>query len=327
MRIIILLFTFVLSSPSFSSEMNLPLNCHLAMQSFFKLARKRIPDKLHESYLKSDVTWKNYENLEDLEISPLNLKWQRMLLMDDIQVVDEATLAYIYNATNSLKGFDNLMNSRDLYGNYIEAFSEQHSNLMTGGDSCVKYSGYVRGNSDTHTGKIGGEIESIDFTNKAGKFRNQNQIISLHFYLSKNELKDLDIVNKVEVLGLAENVWPGNVDRMLGEDRIVHHQYTKPDDIPLYVKRIRDLAMQIIDCQNCSKRKVLELIADDYHIGINSHIFPRVNNSLLMRQINYFLYRISMNGLMHGEMDIYALTMGGRMFREYFIDLVVNEQI
>jgi hypothetical protein len=291
------------------------ISCLEAVNSILKKGQIR-GGVAQNSFLNSKVKWKSYKSLEDLEINDSNLKWQRMLVKDSEQVITEATLSYIKNVTGSLEDFDKTLNSPNLAENFIEAFKRQHTHIMTGGnDTGTSYSGYLHST-----------IESKDLTHLSGQYRTKSQILALRLYLDPDELENLEIAKKVEVIGIPEKAWPFNNSRELDGKRIVHHSYAEAQDIAMYVEKLRDLAVKITDCHDCTNQEVLNLIADYYHTGINAHIFTRVNNSLLMSEVNYFLYRISMKGIMHGKIDIYALTMGTTKFQKYFIDLIQKAQ-
>ncbi|AZZ36273.1 hypothetical protein CIK05_05540 [Bdellovibrio sp. qaytius] len=266
--------------------------------------------------LQSLAQWNTNRSLEDIGINSLNPKWQPMLLKNATQKIDETTLAYIKNVTNSLQIFDQTFQSDQLSQNFIDALKLQHTQILNGNmPGGQGYSGYVRG-----------KVETLDWRETAGQYRKQSQILSIHLYLPESILKDVSVEKKVEIIGLPPKLFPFNNDRTIDGQRIVHHSYAEPENIQLHVERMRTLIVELAQCHNCTNEKALTLIADYYHTGINAHIFRRVNNSLLMSQVNYLLYRLNFNGLMHGDIDIYALLMGTENFRKYFLNLVREAQ-
>ena len=69
-------------------------------------------------------------------------------------------------------------------------------------------------------------------------------------------------------------------------------------------------------------RAAVPLLAEYYHLGINSHLFERVNNSLLMAQVNHVLHDKELLGIPHGNLDHHAIVTGWPRFSELFAEQV-----
>jgi hypothetical protein len=103
----------------------------------------------------------------------------------------------------------------------------------------------------------------------------------------------------------------------------VLHQYPAFFRQSLYLDRMSQIMGHIENCllrahPDIPLRDVVGLIADYYQVGINAHLFPRVNNSLLMTQANCLLRFAGLRGIPHGALDYYALYKVPADFRAIF---------
>jgi hypothetical protein len=64
----------------------------------------------------------------------------------------------------------------------------------------------------------------------------------------------------------------------------------------------------------------LHAIADYYHTAIIGHYFRKVNNSMLMPEVNTFLRHLGLKPIQHGTLDLVAIRMDYIPFRRYFIE-------
>jgi hypothetical protein len=108
---------------------------------------------------------------------------------------------------------------------------------------------------------------------------------------------------------------------------IVRHTYPRFYYQKYYLDRMSDIMVHIENCilrthPSTPLHDVLILVADYYQVGINAHLFYRVNNSLLMNQVNYFLHMLGLRGIPHGHLDYLALYKIPTDFRSIFIDAV-----
>jgi hypothetical protein len=69
-------------------------------------------------------------------------------------------------------------------------------------------------------------------------------------------------------------------------------------------------------------RAAIRTLADYYHTMINGHLFVRVNNSLVMTEVNSFLKWMGLEEIEHGHLDLFAFNLGYRDFRDYFEEFV-----
>lgn len=64
----------------------------------------------------------------------------------------------------------------------------------------------------------------------------------------------------------------------------------------------------------------LNAIADYYHTSIIGHYFRKVNNSMLMPEVNTFLRHLGLKPMQHGSLDLVAIRMDYIPFRAYFLE-------
>lgn len=112
------------------------------------------------------------------------------------------------------------------------------------------------------------------------------------------------------------------------------HIYPKPIYLIQYLSRMHTIFLKIRNCTNCSKMQIIEMLSDYYHTGINAHLFKRVNQSILMSQINYVILRIGLSGITHLsgpplsiKLDYAAITLNPEEFKNFFIREVIEQNI
>lgn len=70
----------------------------------------------------------------------------------------------------------------------------------------------------------------------------------------------------------------------------------------------------------------LNLLANYYQLGIVLHIFPRINQSMLMAQINYLLIMFNYKPIFHGNLDYMAFFSPTEWFQILFKEYVEKHQ-
>lgn len=68
----------------------------------------------------------------------------------------------------------------------------------------------------------------------------------------------------------------------------------------------------------------LQLLADYYQVMINAHPFIRINQSLLMAQVNSLLASFGFSPMKHNDMDIFAMGLSSSEFRRLFRNRVLR---
>ena len=120
--------------------------------------------------------------------------------------------------------------------------------------------------------------------------------------------------------GIPREGWPKNqaFRDSMGFAQI-RHTYP-PTSIP-YLEPMFEIYRELLKMPTGAKDpRVLENIARYYHYGINAHLFHRINNSLLMIQVNNFLELQGWRGGYHRDLDVYAVNMDFPSFFEKFRD-------
>lgn len=278
---------------------------------------------------KSEPFWGDSSNLfathpssAELGIDPENPDWRKLQFTDPGQQVDEYARLYVKNVTSSIiEKFAPAFESGRIITDFRAILREEHRVLIMGDDPARPYRGWFKGarqNAETIAGM-------------AGQFRSEDGYLPRFalwlpgvFGKKSARLRPPDPVIKIE--GIPEEALPTNDVLKL------EHQFPDARYLGYYLDRMGLLMSQIRSCDSCSRLQLIEKLADYYHVAINSHAFPRVNQSLFMSQVNYILRRAGIKGLRHaspgpaGErLDALALVLGGDEFRRYFVHQVLND--
>ena len=139
-----------------------------------------------------------------------------------------------------------------------------------------------------------------------------------------------DFATKIE--GIPAALWPQNwrtsPSPLRGDIPNYHHSYPPlPFNEPgreMYFARAKELMQQMIKEKNVSRR--MRLLADYYHVAINGHFFPAVNNSILMAQVNVILEISGYQPLSPGILDYEALVTSTQKFRQRFLQLLSRRE-
>lgn len=161
---------------------------------------------------------------------------------------------------------------------------------------------------------------------------------------------------RTPILGVDEKYWPWNLIREAGmnernypkiyepgqpipidiyrdySSKVLQHDYPSSDIIKHLIPLMANLMDKIsgkIRRGNLTEQDKIDLIRDValyYHLGISGHIFPKINNSLLMTQFNCVLIMVGYRGISHGSWDVYAGALGEEGFVPLVTDHVLKMQ-
>lgn len=122
--------------------------------------------------------------------------------------------------------------------------------------------------------------------------------------------------------GIPQEALPSNkVNAIAGLG--AYHEYPKMDFVKKYYlprmeSLVKSLREQLRTPPPSNRDLFLKTLADYYQVGINAHLFDRVNQSLLMNQVNRMLERAGIPTVFHGNLDLAALSLNSADFRRYF---------
>lgn len=122
-------------------------------------------------------------------------------------------------------------------------------------------------------------------------------------------------VYRIPIEGVDRTYWPENraFKDSLGMIQI-HHTY--PSSSAPYLTRMHTLYRKLLEGPMVEKApSLLQDIAQYYHYGIHAHLFRRINNSLLLLQVNTFLELYGFRGNYHRDLDVYAVNLN---FEDFF---------
>ncbi|MES2855132.1 MAG: hypothetical protein V4692_04680 [Bdellovibrionota bacterium] len=264
--------------------------------------------------------------LAELGIHGKNLEWRRLQYPLRSKKVKDLADRYVDHMTRSLVPIAKYFASDDLrYDAFTEALFEQHR-LAIGqlGDS---YTGYFNGNRG-----------STLYLERAGDLRNYAPQIELYrlfvkplpFYMHSAAKKFIstNLKEEISIRGIPNLAAPKRHQRWPGENE---HSFSQPEYIPVYFERMHEIALRIRACKACSLAELAPLLGEYYHVGINAHIFDRVNTSILMAQVNYHLIRNGHRGIQHTiarpfptRIDAYAFLLTTEAFIEAFVGEVAR---
>lgn len=137
-----------------------------------------------------------------------------------------------------------------------------------------------------------------------------------------------------EIPDVVSSRSPENAFVILGNEWLVSpHRVPMPGEISSYLDRGEKTMAELRNKYFLGKLQkfgkgtkeeevFLNLISDYYQVMINSHAFVRVNQSMLMNQINHMLYTYGYQPLYHGHIDYWAMALPHLEFRRFFIDEV-----
>jgi len=245
--------------------------------------------------------------------------------------------SYLKNYISATRSFDQDFRSGSVSANLRNVLKKQHSVMVHGEDGTSLYQGTTRKTGTITSGRFvsetGNVISTATIDLKVGRGWNQSRMappVGLPGpFPEHGEIWNLwfnEIAESAKAKGLnPEDVMPKNFGFKGG----VGHRYPAFFHQHLYINRMAEIMGHIENCllrthPSTPLNDVLVLLADYYQVGINAHLFERVNNSLLMNQMNYFLHYIGLRGISHGSLDYLALYKVPEDFRGIFIKAVIE---
>ncbi len=129
----------------------------------------------------------------------------------------------------------------------------------------------------------------------------------------------------IKLTGLSREAW-SKVKRVKRGLDIIH-----PDGkyIPIFFKEMGYCLDSIRQYMHESNKKgfkntsfLLQVLATYFHLGIHSHSFVRINQSLLWSQVNYILMLNGFKPVHHGNADLVAAFLDDKDFCDYFSEYV-----
>lgn len=120
----------------------------------------------------------------------------------------------------------------------------------------------------------------------------------------------------IEIDGIPQKAWSGAKRTKQGFD-IIH-----PDGkhIPLYFQKMSECIdfLRLPHSKSGENGMALRALGTYFHLGIHSHAFVRINQSLLWSQVNYILMLNSYVPVHHGHVDLAAAFLDTCHFCNYF---------
>jgi hypothetical protein len=197
---------------------------------------------------------------------------------------------------------------------------EHHRILATGFDGLRNYRiGFSKENSKNVAGKLRYAEGRVAFP--ARETKSVKTILRALTEIERYPEGQWDI----EIDGIPVEAWSTGMRVKQGFD-IVH-----PDGkfIPLYFSRMGECLNLIrYPCYKSGPRGhrrrnfMLQALATYFHLGIHSHAFLRINQSLLWAQTNYILMLNGFRPVHHGYVDIVAAFLDTGHFCNYFTSYI-----
>jgi len=297
--------------------------------------------------------FKDQPTLESLGIDAQNPEWVRLQFPGSVNPEAHAKI-YVQNVTDSVREvFAPAFESGNLgLIEFERLLSQQNQMVILGENSAEPYGGFYRGEnwkdsvqsdlqkarkkgqSPDEEAEIKKEIEFLQ--NQAGRYRRLHVDLPLQDVLpDMNSAQRLMYMNHFEGLIRIPDIpmiaLPTN---NFSSSRNWNHRYPDSKHMMHYISRMQKLITQIRGCESCSREQVVLLVADYYHTAVNAHLFPRVNQSMLMSQVNYILRRIGLRGLKHASLpplslrlDAAAIGMSREPFLQFFLRQIIEQQI
>ena len=129
----------------------------------------------------------------------------------------------------------------------------------------------------------------------------------------------------IEIDGLPKEAW-SSANRIKQGFDIVH-----PDGkyIPLYFQKMAECInfMRLLHSKSVDDGMTLRALATYFHLGIHSHAFVRINQSLLWSQVNYILMLNGYVPVHHGHVDLAAAFLNTYHFCSFFERYVSSKNL
>jgi hypothetical protein len=260
-----------------------------------------------------------------------------------MEAAERTSDVYLRNMDAAQQEFERLLATDDLTpATWLDGLRQRHR-MATGVDSGEGHvgSGAYRSNDERfiHAGLMRDEVieaglmpaERLDFQNRA------NPLIGgeLQEWLRRTGRAAPAV--QVEVRGVKDHfdglgpAAQASYGRATPINDGAHHYFPHPTTVAAY----RRLATErLVEAWTAVKhaagalpgsraqRDAIRALADYYHTVINGHLFVRVNNSLVMTEVNSLLKHMGLKEVEHGHLDIFAFNLGYSDFRDYFEEFV-----
>jgi hypothetical protein len=129
----------------------------------------------------------------------------------------------------------------------------------------------------------------------------------------------------IEIDGIPKEAWSSAKRTKKGFD-IVH-----PDGkyIPLYFQKMAECInyIRLLHSKSVEDGMMLRALATYFHLGIHSHTFVRINQSLLWSQVNYILMLDGYVPVHHGHVDLAAAFLNTYHFYNFFERYVSSKNL
>jgi hypothetical protein len=229
------------------------------------------------------------------------------------------------------------------YDQWVLAQRERHK-LATGETSgrTYEFNGYQSNDPKiVGPGRFRNEIHAPDDFIEYGAIVSSSQIDEFDSFMASRGLQNADN-ESIVVLGLEDKVnkkanvngvrdlrFPRNYRFPTRSDGVAHiypdHAATQIY-LGLTYERYQDVVSAVrafnANSSAANLNKSLEALSDYYHTAINGHLHGRVNNSILMGEVNTVLKNLGLKPVAHGQTDIAAISMDYQVFRQYFLNFV-----
>ena len=229
---------------------------------------------------------------------------------------------YLECQLEGLTYFDKVFRGENGYhSSYNDILIEHHRILATGLEGERNY-------------KVGG-ISKEYSKDVAGKVRPTEGRVA--FVVGDKEMVNVILRALTEIEFYPDGQWEIQIDEIPPDARSSGTRVRRgfgimhPDGkyIPLYFSKmdeclslIRYLSSEIERRGYKDKNLLLQALATYFHLGIQAHAFVRINQSLLMAQVNYILMLNRFRPVCHGYVDLAAAFLDTGYFCNYFMHYV-----
>jgi hypothetical protein len=187
---------------------------------------------------------------------------------------------------------------------------------------------------EPYTGRTIGAMDGLHSTLRPGfrdaekssaMLRFPSEVIEATKAMHGIDLHSLTTERRLPIPGVPEKFWPTNVKSDPGMPVSIMHFYPTPDGMAAYRSAAGAKLVAIrAEFDALDGDRLIDRIAEYYYVAGNAHFFPRVNNSMLMSQVNYLLLRKGMSGISHGYLDYVAACVPLETFKRVFAEAVRN---
>lgn len=281
------------------------------------------------------------------EIRADNPVWQKGLFPGQVSETAYAKL-YVNNMSIAGRYFigEFLRSDFKTYNSYVDILFQQHRLAVLGVDPQKPYTGETSLSqavdylvTTINAEKKRAQIALLTDAKKfAGKLRPDDGLtltVEIGGYISDSHTEERGqqvlsmFEKKIQIPGIPDEALPVNDFAKY----VWNHYYPSPAHFTLYLKAMHRVMFKIRNCENCTQVQVLELLADYYHIGVNAHLFKKVNHSLLMVQINGILLQMGLSPISHlagppldMRIDLVALMLSTENFRPVFMNEILKQR-